>query len=99
VEGQLHALAALPPRKEPQHPSNMRLSGAQTSSGCFSTSDRPLPGIYTDYTVPALAHKGCKKISEPKTGLHKLYIAKTMHFFIIEMYQLMHHSTNLTHYN
>jgi hypothetical protein len=35
VSGQLHAVAVLPPWKEPWYPLNRRLCGPHSQSGCF----------------------------------------------------------------
>jgi hypothetical protein len=69
VSGQLHALAALPPGKEPWYPLDRRLGGSQSRSGRGGEekNSQPLPGIeppiiqplaqrYTDwaFTAPIL---------------------------------------------
>jgi len=46
--GQLHAPAALPPRKEPQYPLDRRLGGRQSQSGRGGEekNSQPLPGFF-----------------------------------------------------
>jgi hypothetical protein len=41
--GQLHALAVLPPRKEPWYPLNRRLGGPQSWSGSYQEQKHFLP--------------------------------------------------------
>jgi hypothetical protein len=47
ASGQLHALAALPPGKEPQYPLDRRLGGLQSWSGRGgeAKNSQPLPGL------------------------------------------------------
>jgi hypothetical protein len=48
VNGELLALAALPPRKEPQYLSEKRLNGPQSQSGCCGKEKRCLPTSYQE---------------------------------------------------
>jgi hypothetical protein len=64
VIGQLHAPAALPPRKSPQYPLDRRLGGPQSwwrrenswpyrDSNSDSSVSQPVVSRYTDWAIPA----------------------------------------------
>jgi hypothetical protein len=54
VNGQLHAPAALPPRKSSWYPLDRRLSGPQSRVGRRGEekNSQPLPGLETPLTQP-----------------------------------------------
>jgi len=51
VSGQLHALAALPPGKEPQYPMDRWLDGLQRQSGCRG-EQKKIPPLSLPETEP-----------------------------------------------
>jgi len=58
VGDQLHTSAALSQEMSPWYPTDRRLHGTQSQSGCSSEEkySQPLPGLYTLITQPIAQH-------------------------------------------